>query len=97
MDEALIGNSVSQKWLDSAADELRKESPDDHPDEETLFLLDDKGEFSGLKAPRWLCHLVGLPHGTVHVLLWSANNEPRMISSCAAGRRRNFRDILNCL
>jgi len=88
--KACMGDAVSQEWLDAAAKELIVEIRDEYPDEETLLLLDKRGEFSGLEAPRWLCHLIGLRHGTVHVVLWDANNEPRMIFQVRSKIKKDF-------
>jgi 8-oxo-dGTP pyrophosphatase MutT (NUDIX family) len=43
--------------------------------EEELFdLCDDRGMATGVTAPRWLCHLLGLRHRAVHVILRSPQN-----------------------
>lgn len=40
------------------------------PSEWEIFpLVDEQGQNTGLTAPRWLCHLLGLRHRSVHVLL----------------------------
>ena len=41
--------------------------------EEVFSLVDAAGQPLPLRAPRWLCHLLGLRHGCAHVLLeWSS-------------------------
>lgn len=37
--------------------------------EELVDLVDGSGHPTGVTAPRWLCHLLGLCHCTVHVIL----------------------------
>lgn len=47
------------------------------PDEkdENFTLVDRNGNFTNLVAPRWVCHLLGLRHKSVHVLLkWNSPN-----------------------
>lgn len=41
------------------------------PDEEWFDVVDASGEPFGWGAPRWFCHLTGLRHRVVHVLLTS--------------------------
>lgn len=41
--------------------------------EERFDLCDDDGRPTGVTAPRWLCHLLGLRHRAVHILLWAPN------------------------
>lgn len=38
-------------------------------DDEPFDLVDPGGEITGVVAPRWLCHLLGLCHRTVHLVL----------------------------
>ena len=90
MNEALMGDALSQKWLDMALKEFQTEYPVKESDDEMILLLDAKGEFNGLKAPRWLCHLLGLRHGTVHIILWSATNEPRMLFQVRSKMKKDF-------
>lgn len=37
--------------------------------DEVLGICDASGHLSGITAPRWLCHLLGLRHQAVHILL----------------------------
>lgn len=37
--------------------------------DEALTLVDSTGDFTGVTAPRWVCHLLGLRHKGVHILL----------------------------
>lgn len=38
-------------------------------EEEPFDLVDGEGRPTGVQAPRWLCHLLGLRHRTVHLVL----------------------------
>ncbi len=40
---------------------------------ERFDLCDDDDRATGVAAPRWLCHLLGLRHRAVHILLWAPN------------------------
>lgn len=37
--------------------------------DELFYLVDSRGNFTELTAPRWICHLFGLRHRCVHILL----------------------------
>ena len=39
--------------------------------EESFDLVDCAGDATGVAAPRWLCHLLGLCHRTVHLVLFT--------------------------
>ncbi len=65
------GDSVTQDQLDRLLAEIkdRKELLRKNEKDESFTLVNNKGEFLDLSAPRWFCHLVGLRHKSVHVLL----------------------------
>lgn len=88
--EAQMGDAISQKWLDNAVKQLEAFSNPEHSDKEMILLLNQNGEFNGLQAPRWLCHLIGLRHGTVHIILWSAHNKPRMLFQLRSRMKKDF-------
>jgi isopentenyl-diphosphate Delta-isomerase len=62
---------ISQKYLDDITDTLRphKHSLMQNEKDEILHIADTKGKPTSLKAPRWACHLLGLRHRCVHILL----------------------------
>jgi hypothetical protein len=71
--ELCAGDGVTQRRLDEvlkdvagARDMFR---PRPGPEDELLPLFDVHGEPTGVLAPRWLCHLLGLRHRCIHVLL----------------------------
>lgn len=41
---------------------------------EPLLIVDKNGESLNIEAPRWMCHLLGLKHKAVHLLLYSRND-----------------------
>ncbi len=43
------------------------------PADERFDVCDETGRPTGITAPRWLCHLLGLRHRAVHVLLLAPN------------------------
>jgi isopentenyldiphosphate isomerase len=48
--------------------------------DELLCIVDRKGKATGIKAPRWLCHLLDLRHACVHVLLtWRNRHATRFL------------------
>jgi len=63
------GDNTTQSELDQLRDKLNTYKIHAASAEETLRLVDSQGNFTELRAPRWLCHLLGLRHRTVHVLL----------------------------
>ncbi len=56
-------NEFVEKW------HIYKENLRPHEKEEKFTLVDRKGNFKNLTAPRWVCHLLSLRHKSVHVLL----------------------------
>lgn len=46
----------------------------DHREEELFDICDALGRPTGVVAPRWLCHLLGLRHRAVHLILRSPQN-----------------------
>lgn len=71
------GQNATQSELDSLQDRFLSEREHLRPREnaELLRLVGPLGKDSDLVAPRWLCHLLGLRHKTVHVLLtWLSPN-----------------------
>ena len=76
------GEAATQSQLDALADEWQDRREDLRPGEadETFALVDVEGNLTGLVAPRWLCHLVGLRHRCVHVLLtWRSPSLGRVL------------------
>lgn len=65
------GDKANQKEINESCKELEKYREILLPNEkEELFtLVDAQGNFTNLTAPRWFCHLLGLRHMSVHVLL----------------------------
>jgi isopentenyldiphosphate isomerase len=63
------GDSASQAELDQLQTTLAGYQPQKKSEEEIFHLVDTQGKPTGLSAPRWLCHLLGLRHRSVHVLL----------------------------
>lgn len=62
--------------VDALAAEWRERRPSRHAPastDEPFPLVDARGEARGLVAPRWLCHLLGLRHASVHVVLVAPN------------------------
>ncbi|MBN2440109.1 MAG: NUDIX domain-containing protein [Spirochaetales bacterium] len=72
----LYGDTISQKEIDELVKEWEPFRKDLRPHEkkEIFTLVDSKGKIKDTKAPRWLCHLFGLRHKCVHVLLeWKSS------------------------
>ncbi len=90
MDAAHEGDGVTSGWLEKAADELRDFFRRDDLDEEELLLVDEHGGPSGLSAPRWLCHAIGLRQGPVHGLLWGPDDPPRMLLQLRSWTKKEF-------
>ncbi|RLC75665.1 MAG: hypothetical protein DRI81_11610 [Chloroflexi bacterium] len=63
------GDNTTQSELDQLHYKLNTYKIHTASAEEILRLVDSQGNFTELMAPRWLCHLLGLRHRTVHVLL----------------------------
>jgi isopentenyldiphosphate isomerase len=63
------GDNTTQSELDQLCDELATYKPHTASAEEIFRLVDSQGNFAEPRAPRWLCHLLGLRHKSVHVLL----------------------------
>jgi len=58
-----------QRQLEGLLDALAAFEPPEGAERARLPLVDPGGRPTGLKAPRWLCHLLGLRHLCVHVVL----------------------------
>ncbi|MCD6290624.1 MAG: NUDIX domain-containing protein [Anaerolineae bacterium] len=69
---AAQGSAISQtmvdEWTHIWAERLGRPSTDERFD-----VCDETGQPTGIIAPRWLCHLLGLRHRAVHVLLQAPN------------------------
>lgn len=65
------GDTTSQKEINTICKELNsfKNRFCSNEKDEILYLVDTHGKINGLKAPRWLCHLFGLRHRCIHILL----------------------------
>jgi hypothetical protein len=69
------GDNATQAQLVALTDKWRDRREFLRPGEkdETFQIVDGEGNPRELSAPRWLCHLLGLRHLSVHVLLrWTA-------------------------
>lgn len=71
------GNNTNQDEIDVLSKKLLPFQKEFLPNEakEDLFLVDSLGRFNGLHAPRWLCHLLGLRHKVVHLILSFSNEK----------------------
>ncbi|MCA9216114.1 MAG: NUDIX domain-containing protein [Planctomycetales bacterium] len=72
------GENTSQQELDAIVAEWkpRKKTLREHDSDEPLGLVDESGRALDLTAERWLCHLLGLRHRCVQVVLtW---NNPKL-------------------
>ena len=63
------GDNTTQSELDLLHDRLSAYKPLADAADEIFSLVDSQGKITELKASRWLCHLLGLRHKSVHVLL----------------------------
>lgn len=65
------GDNISQGEINSICEEFEIYKNKLHPSEkdEIFYLVDAHGKNNELKAPRWLCHLFGLRHRCVHILI----------------------------
>lgn len=65
------GDNTSQLELDNILHKLEeyKSFLRSNEKDEIFDLVDKQGNILDLTAPRWLCHLLGLRHTSVHVLL----------------------------
>ena len=63
------GSPLSGRDVASLSDRWRPVVQPLAKHEEPFDLVDRAGEFTGVAAPRWLCHLLGLCHRTVHLAL----------------------------
>ncbi|NKB68386.1 MAG: NUDIX domain-containing protein [Candidatus Latescibacteria bacterium] len=66
------GDATSQEELEALSLRLGPLKKSYRPGEadEKLALVDGSGQLNGLQAERWLCHLLGLRHRSVHILLY---------------------------
>lgn len=66
-----INENINQKTLDSHCVELKKHKEILRPNEsdEIFAIVDEFGRLLNITAPRWFCHLIGLRHRCVHILL----------------------------
>ena len=75
------GDGATQKQLDAICARWSPYKGHLRPGEkdEILPLVDTRGEPTHLRAPRWLCHLLGLRHCCAHVLLqWQSTGLGRV-------------------
>lgn len=75
--EYLAIDSISQSQFEQDISSLEniKDQICDDKSNETLIIVDANGVASGKYAPRWFCHLIGLRHRSVHILLnWNSPN-----------------------
>lgn len=63
------GDSATQAELDRLHDRLSMNHVPTGTQNELLPLVNSEGTVTELRASRWLCHLLGLRHRSVHVLL----------------------------
>lgn len=88
------GASITQTQIDTWALEWFDTVRPNASNQETLMLVDAQGDsFSPeLKAPRWLCHLLGLRHRAVHiVLVWhSPKAGPMLLCQVRSFVKRDF-------
>jgi isopentenyldiphosphate isomerase len=63
------GDNTTQSELDLLHDKFSEYKPLADSAGEIFSLMDSQGKITGLTASRWLCHLLGLRHRSVHVLL----------------------------
>lgn len=47
--------------------------------DELFDVMGRNGENTGVKAPRWLCHLVGIRHASAHIALYFVAQEIRLL------------------
>ncbi len=58
---AAAAAALAKRWRPVVQPRVKHEEPFD--------LVDEAGQLTGVIAPRWLCHLLGLGHRTVHLAL----------------------------
>ena len=65
------GDNCDQELIDSILTELESHREALQPEEkdEPFLLVDRSGGSRSVIAPRWLCHLLGLRHRAVHILI----------------------------
>lgn len=64
-------DNLAATWAARLSQETAAELFSGHA--ERFDLCDEDDRATGITAPRWLCHLLGLRHRAVHVLLWVPN------------------------
>ena len=69
MARAGAGSALSAAQIQELAEAWRSVAQPTPKEEEAFDLVDPSGDGSGVTAPRWLCHLLGLCHRTVHLVL----------------------------
>lgn len=69
MARAGTGFALSAAQIQELADVWRSVAQPTPKEWELFDLVDSSGHGSGVTAPRWLCHLLGLCHRTVHLVL----------------------------
>lgn len=64
-------HNITQDDINSCFQELKglRKSIRSAEKDEMFNLVDPEGNFTRVEAPRWLCHIIGLRHRAVHVLL----------------------------
>ena len=63
------GSALSAAQMQELAEAWRSMAQPTPKEEEAFDLVDPSGDGNGVTAPRWLCHLLGLCHRTVHLVL----------------------------
>jgi hypothetical protein len=86
------GARVTSGQIDAWHDEWLDAVSPTPADQESLVLVNEHGQpFSPLvRAPRWLCHLLGLRHQAVHILR-AANGFRLSLPWCLAHVKRRRR------
>ncbi|MEW5955059.1 MAG: NUDIX domain-containing protein [Candidatus Micrarchaeota archaeon] len=87
--ESVREKTLSQPEVDSLAAGLAEAKNSFRPNdsEERFALADGKGNATGVSAPRWLCHLLGLSHlGALCLLTW----KNRGLGDCLILQVRSF-------
>lgn len=75
-EELLNESIINPGKINDLINEFEKERNILLPNEssEILSIVNNLGEDIGVKAPRWLCHLLGLRHKSAHILIFYYSN-----------------------
>jgi len=73
-------SEISFEYVNRLKVEFHNERKRLLPNEKTenIDIVDLRGQKTGVSAPRWLCHLVGLRHTSAHVCLYYRNKHSKM-------------------